>query len=128
MPDESLTPERLARLQDVFERAIDLATGERDAFLLDVAVADPALATQVRRLLAAHERTGHELESPISADAVQLLDPTWDRWIGKRVGAWEIKRLIGAGGMGTVYEAARADDQYRTRVAIKLLSQHAATE
>jgi tetratricopeptide (TPR) repeat protein/tRNA A-37 threonylcarbamoyl transferase component Bud32 len=128
MPDESLTPEGLARLQDTFERAIDLAPRDRETFLRSLGAADPALATRVRGLIAAHEQTGNELESPISADAVQLLDPSWDRWIGKRVGAWEITRLIGSGGMGTVYEATRADDQYRTRVAIKLLSQHAATE
>ena len=125
MPDESLTPERLGRLQEVFERALELAPSEREAYLTSL---DATLQTHVRGLLSAHEKTGRELESPISADVVQLLDPAWDRWIGKRVGAWEITRLIGAGGMGTVYEATRADDQYRTRAAIKLLSQHAASE
>ena len=125
MPDESLTPERLGHLQEAFERALELAPLERESYLVSL---DAKLQAQVRGLLTAHEKTGRELESPISADVVQLLDPTWDRWIGKRVGAWEITRLIGAGGMGTVYEATRADDQYRTRAAIKLLSQHAASE
>ena len=34
---------------------------------------------------------------------------------------YELKHLIGEGGMSTVYLAARADDQYRKRVAIKLV-------
>jgi serine/threonine protein kinase/tetratricopeptide (TPR) repeat protein len=125
MPDESLTPERLHLLQEAFERALALEAYSRETYLASL---DDTVAARVRGLLAAHEKTGRELESPISADAVQLLDPTWDRWLGKRIGAWEITRLIGAGGMGTVYEATRADDQYRTRAAIKLLSQHAASE
>ncbi|WP_150133094.1 serine/threonine-protein kinase [Acidisarcina polymorpha] len=40
--------------------------------------------------------------------------------IGQRFGAYEILRLIGTGGMGTVYLASRADDLYEQNVAIKL--------
>ena len=127
MPDDSLTPARLADLQAAFEAALEIPAVNREEWLRGLAARDASLAAQVRRLLSAHEQTGRELESPVSADALQFLDPTWDRWIGARVGAWEITRLIGAGGMGTVYEASRADDQYRTRAAIKLLRHHAAS-
>jgi len=41
--------------------------------------------------------------------------------IGRRLGAYEILKLIGSGGMAAVYLAIRADDQYRKRVAIKLI-------
>ncbi len=40
---------------------------------------------------------------------------------GQRLGAWEIVRWLGEGGMGEVYEARRADGQYQARAAIKLL-------
>jgi serine/threonine protein kinase/TolB-like protein len=40
---------------------------------------------------------------------------------GKRIGAYRILREIGFGGMAVVYLAERADDQYRKRVAIKML-------
>ena len=40
---------------------------------------------------------------------------------GKRIGAYRIIREIGQGGMAVVYLAERADDQYRKRVAIKML-------
>src|SRR5690606_27146926 len=49
------------------------------------------------------------------------VDVATDRWTGVRLGPYEIGRRIGTGGMGTVYEAVRADDQYHQRVAIKLL-------
>lgn len=54
---------------------------------------------------------------------------TSDRWqqifpqlrIGSRLGAYRLIELIGRGGMGEVYQAERADDQYLARVAIKLV-------
>jgi eukaryotic-like serine/threonine-protein kinase len=44
-----------------------------------------------------------------------------ERWIGRRVGAYEIVALIGSGGMGEVYRARRVDAQYEKEVAIKLV-------
>ena len=40
---------------------------------------------------------------------------------GKRIGAYRILREIGRGGMAVVYLAERADEQFRKRVAIKML-------
>src|ERR1051325_3799154 len=42
--------------------------------------------------------------------------------IGSRVGPYRIEREIGRGGMGTVYEAWRADGEFQHRVAIKLVN------
>lgn len=41
--------------------------------------------------------------------------------IGSRLGPYRLIELIGRGGMGEVYQAERADDHYRSRVAIKLV-------
>src|SRR5262244_4481360 len=41
--------------------------------------------------------------------------------VGRHVGPYRIKREIGSGGMGTVYEAWRADGEFQHRVAIKLI-------
>jgi serine/threonine-protein kinase len=40
---------------------------------------------------------------------------------GRRIGPYQVLRELGHGGMGTVYLAARADQQYQKRVAIKLI-------
>ena len=41
--------------------------------------------------------------------------------IGSRLGPYRLIEMIGRGGMGEVYQAERADDHYRSRVAIKLV-------
>ena len=41
--------------------------------------------------------------------------------VGRHVGPYRIEREIGRGGMGTVYEAWRADGEFQHRVAIKLI-------
>jgi eukaryotic-like serine/threonine-protein kinase len=41
--------------------------------------------------------------------------------IGRHVGPYRIEREIGHGGMGTVFEAWRADGEFQHRVAIKLI-------
>jgi serine/threonine protein kinase/Tfp pilus assembly protein PilF len=42
--------------------------------------------------------------------------------LGRPVGPYRIEREIGRGGMGTVYEAWRADGEFQHRVAIKLVN------
>jgi serine/threonine protein kinase/tetratricopeptide (TPR) repeat protein len=45
-----------------------------------------------------------------------------------RIGPYKVLRTLGHGGMGTVYLAARADDQYQKRVAIKVIRGGALSE
>jgi len=44
-----------------------------------------------------------------------------DSRVGHDIGPYRIEREIGRGGMGTVYEAWRADGEFKHRVAIKLI-------
>ena len=48
--------------------------------------------------------------------------------IGDRVGAYELLSELGQGGMGMVYLARRADDQFQKKVAIKLIRPGMASE
>src|SRR5205823_4613463 len=41
-------------------------------------------------------------------------------WIGRRCGPYRLVREVGRGGMGIVFEAARDDDEYRKRIALKI--------
>jgi non-specific serine/threonine protein kinase/serine/threonine-protein kinase len=48
--------------------------------------------------------------------------------VGQRLGAYELIREIGRGGMGTVYLARRADEEFEKEVAIKLLKRGTDTD
>jgi eukaryotic-like serine/threonine-protein kinase len=102
-------PERLRRVRALFDAVMEQPTAERAAYLDRVTQEDPALRHEVRELMHALDATEPSLT------------PTGDRLVGARLGSYDIVRLIGRGGMGAVYEAVRADDNYRKRVAIKLV-------
>jgi serine/threonine-protein kinase len=112
---EPITPTRFARLEELFDRVLQLPDDDRGALLAAVEAESPSLAGDLRGLLAAHARTD-SLVSPVRRGST-----TDASWTGMRLGAYEIGQRIGAGGMGAVYEAVRADDQYRQRVAVKFL-------
>ena len=125
MDDDVLTPAHLARLQELFEAALEHPTAERRAFLDAALPDDSALRDEVLALLAAHGAADARLRHPLNASLLSGAVSAADPWIGQRVGSYEIVGLIGVGGMGAVYEARRADEQYDKRVAIKFLQRQA---
>ena len=116
MNDSRPTPEYFERLQDLFEKALDQPPEGRDEFIKSAAPDDEHLRNEVHALLDAHHSGDGRLSGPVVST---------DPWIGKKVGAYEITRLIGIGGMGAVYEGRRADDEFNKRVAIKFLHEQA---
>lgn len=63
---------------------------------------------------------------PPSADATVFTGPPapegpTPRGIGERFGPWRVVERIGAGGMGVVYLAERADGSFDRKVALKVL-------
>jgi len=106
-----MTPAELARfraVEEVFCQAIECPPGaERDALVRERCGADEALRTEVTLLLERHQR--------IQAAAPALARPL------PRFGAWQAVRLLGRGGMGTVYLAERADGAFRMSAAVKVV-------
>ena len=125
MSSTAPTPADIQRLQDLFEQALDQPTENRREFLEGLIPDSPLLRDEVLAILAAHDRAEGSLGGPISNSLLEDTAARKDAWIGKRVGSYEIVRLIGAGGMGAVYEANRADDQFKKRVAVKFLHRQA---
>lgn len=117
-----LTPARIARLQELFEQAIELPAGDRATHLDRETGGDAALRDEVIALVEAHEADSTLLNRPPEFAPIDAGNADPSRWLGLRVGAWRIERLIGNGGMGTVCEAFRADAQFEKRAAIKFLN------
>ena len=113
-----MTPPRWQEVKRLLADALDIAPPDRPAFLDRVSTSDPDLRTELERLLAAAAEAGDDyLDHP----PVAVVEPEPAAWIGQRAGAYQIVELIGSGGMGEVYRAFRADDQFQKQVAIKLL-------
>jgi eukaryotic-like serine/threonine-protein kinase len=116
-----ITPERWQRLQAVFERALPLEPAARAQLLLEECGTDSSLREQVLALLVASSDDDGELERRIDR-ATSLTGPTADLEPGTSVGRYRIVRSIGRGGMGTVYLAERADQEYQQVVALKVMA------
>ena len=102
------------RIQDLFSTALEQPAVEREAFVRNAAE-DSVIADAVLALLSAHDRPGR-LDGIVERTSGGLPDP-----VPESVGAYRIVRLLGRGGMGSVYLAERADGQFEHRVALKVL-------
>jgi serine/threonine-protein kinase len=127
----SSDPDRWQRISDILADALELPPARRAAFVADRAGDDAALRSELEGLLAAAASERGRFDSPaVSAidDALTESGVTRSSLVGRRVGSYEVLREIGHGGMGAVYEAVRADDHFRKRVALKTIWRGADSE
>jgi eukaryotic-like serine/threonine-protein kinase len=123
-----MTPERYQQIKEVFQAALECDTAGRSLFIADACNADPVLKTEVEQLIASYEKADEFIDQ-FTDEAAKLRLITPDHPVtGYRIGAYEMVDVIGRGGMGMVYLATRADDQYRKQVAIKLIKRGMDTD
>ncbi|MBC7483300.1 MAG: serine/threonine protein kinase [Rhizobacter sp.] len=107
----------------LYDETLELGGPAREAFIAAADVTE-AVRVEVRSLLA-HDPDATDAGSAgflgEPAAARVLSAPGGPERIGERLGAWQIVRPLGSGGMGDVYEARRADGSYEGRAAVKLL-------
>ncbi len=128
-----MTPERWQQVKEIFNAALDRSVDQRETFLDEACGGDLSLRQQLERLINSHEQAGDFIEAPAAAsqdslltDEAVTLQP--DPMIGRQIGAYRLVREIGRGGMGAVYLAVRADQEFRQRVAIKLVKRGMDTD
>jgi eukaryotic-like serine/threonine-protein kinase len=96
------------------DQVLELNPSEREQWLARLEASDPHDAARLRELLAVHAAncaSGFMERSPLG-DASGA---------GERVGAYTLERLLGRGGMGSVWLGRRSDGRFEGLVAVKLL-------
>ena len=115
-----MNPERWQQIDQLLQSALEREPGQRSAFLTQACAGDEPLRWEVESLIASHEKVGTILEKPLSQVAAQLLIKGETRLAeGKRIGRYQVKTLLGEGGMGEVYLVQ--DTVLGRQVALKLL-------
>jgi tRNA A-37 threonylcarbamoyl transferase component Bud32 len=117
-----MTDDRWLRVQQLFDEALARPEAEREPYLQSVCGNDPDLLHEVTTLLA-HDRAVDpaflEAPQPLASAPPRGAGGSTDPLVGTNVGGYEVKAVIGRGGMSTVYEAVQQNP--RRVVALKVM-------
>lgn len=117
------------RVEALLDAVLDLPPEQRSAYLDAACADDPTLRREVESLLAletqAQARLGESLDD-FAGTFVNHLQTEREEQdaaqvVGQAVGPFRIARLLGRGGMGSVYLAERADGAFFQQVALKIV-------
>ncbi|MEH8015730.1 serine/threonine-protein kinase [Rheinheimera muenzenbergensis] len=106
--------------EQIYFQAIELPEQQRAAFIASNCQHNDALAGLVQQLLSQQGATVH-IQQLLAAGAADVVNLQQDL-SGTALGPYRLLHLLGRGGMGAVYLAERADQQFEKQVAIKLIN------
>jgi Tol biopolymer transport system component len=125
-----MTPERWQQICGLLESAMELRPEDRVAYLDSQCAGDPSLRKDVDEMLSSQGKLNPDfLEAPAAGQlrvppltgAIDTVLPS-----GTRLGNYELRALLGAGGMGQVYRAR--DTLLKRDVAIKIIPNFYSTD
>ncbi|MEW6125815.1 MAG: protein kinase [Acidobacteriota bacterium] len=138
----STNSEREQQIELISHAALARDNGEREAYIKQACAGDPVLQNEVKARIFLFEKTAsyhaasstqpldnsdatrQEATTQLFSDAATIGLSEEEQsalLIEPNIGAYKILRVLGQGGMGIVYLAQRDDEQYRKKVAIKVI-------
>ncbi len=123
---DSISTERWAQIQRIFDAAMDLDALDRTAYISEACGSDENLRNQIEALMLAAD-SDEDLVSDLVRSATDRLIDTEKR-LTQPIGPFRLVEAIGEGGMGVVYLARRDDHEFVQNVAIKVLHKRIINE
>lgn len=109
------------QIKEIFTKAIELEGKQRVSYLENTCGENVELMNEVLSLLRAHDAQG-ALDGSIGQLRMTAISKAKnERILGQRIGNYKITAELGHGGMGSVFLAERADNEFTQLAAIKLL-------
>jgi serine/threonine protein kinase/tetratricopeptide (TPR) repeat protein len=125
----AMTPDRWRQINELFHAALTLDAPSRESYLAEVCRGDAGLREEVESLVAGHESAKASMQTDVVREAVQqLVEEDETAVIGQDFGPYRVVGEIGRGGMGRVFLAERADQEFHKRVAVKLIKRGMDTD
>ena len=115
------SPREWQRIDAALDEILGLAPGEWNAACRRLSGDDAAFRLELESLLAQVGGEDPVLDFAAGSLPIGEASPQIGLPQGARIGAYRVMELLGAGGMGEVYRAERADGQFEHQVAIKLM-------
>src|SRR5215831_5321726 len=117
-----MNPEQWRRVGELFHEAFEVSPGERTAWARKSCTGDPELHRELVSLLENDRAIADGfIQGRVKSAVVGFYEGSAAAPVERRIGPYRLVRELGRGGMGTVYLAERDDEQYRAKVAIKLV-------
>lgn len=100
------------KLQDIFEKVIEVPVSEQEALIRECCGGDAELEAEVRALLSVSTGRAERAETPLFQE---------NQLVGNRLGPYKVIRELGRGGMGRVF-LGEQEKPIRRLVAIKFVA------
>ena len=118
-----LSTQQMSRLGELLDQSLPMDAAARRAWLDALAGEDRPLVHTLREALLADDPAtvaDAVLDQPPRLDDAEPAPDAPSRTAGERLGAYELLRPLGAGGMAEVWLARRADGAFERQVALKI--------
>ena len=117
-----MTPEQWHQIKDKLHAALEMEPARRFAYAAELSAVHPELKQDIESLLACHDGMSTDfLNLETGTESSSHSAKARAAFLGRQFGPYRVVEQIGSGGMGEVFRAVRADDQYQKQVAIKLV-------